>query len=110
WLLPLFSSQPCSPRDLPSCPTRRSSDLGPPSKGNAMQQPSDARRLIPALPAALAFTLGLAGCTTDRLSEPGQTADEQLLISTAKIGRHTSELQSLAYLVCRLLLEKKKKT
>src|SRR5205823_9874348 len=83
WLLPLFSSQPCSPRDLPSCPTRRSSDLGPPSKGNAMQQPSDARRLIPALPAALAFTLGLAGCTIDRLSEPGQTADEQLLISTA---------------------------
>src|SRR5205823_401802 len=27
-----------------------------------------------------------------------------------EIGRHTSELQSLAYLVCRLLLEKKKKT
>src|SRR2546425_3309750 len=30
-----------------------------------------------------------------------------------KVGRseeHTSELQSLAYLVCRLLLEKKKKT
>src|SRR5687767_15400481 len=26
-----------------------------------------------------------------------------------KIGRDTSELQSLAYLVCRLLLEKKKK-
>src|SRR5205823_14774522 len=25
-----------------------------------------------------------------------------------EIGRHTSELQSLAYLVCRLLLEKKK--
>src|SRR2546425_6023695 len=32
--------------------------------------------------------------------------------STAYLGRseeHTSELQSLAYLVCRLLLEKKKK-
>src|SRR5687767_15633115 len=31
---------------------------------------------------------------------------------TARLGRseeHTSELQSLAYLVCRLLLEKKKK-
>src|SRR5687767_15624163 len=27
-----------------------------------------------------------------------------------KIGRHTSELQSLAYLVCRLLLEKKNNT
>src|SRR5687767_15651316 len=26
-----------------------------------------------------------------------------------EIGEHTSELQSLAYLVCRLLLEKKKK-
>src|SRR3712207_8588445 len=28
----------------------------------------------------------------------------------AEIGRHTSELQSRQYLVCRLLLEKKKKT
>src|SRR2546425_7614379 len=34
-------------------------------------------------------------------------------LSTGKLVRseeHTSELQSLAYLVCRLLLEKKKKT
>src|SRR5687767_15183144 len=34
------------------------------------------------------------------------------LVGDAKAGRseeHTSELQSLAYLVCRLLLEKKKK-
>src|SRR5205823_10793394 len=29
--------------------------------------------------------------------------------SVSEIGRATSELQSLAYLVCRLLLEKKKK-
>src|SRR5690348_16562120 len=35
------------------------------------------------LPAALAAILALAGCTTDRVSEPGQTATEQLLISTA---------------------------
>ena len=28
--------------------------------------------------------------------------------NTLKIGRHTSELQSQAYLVCRLLLEKNK--
>src|SRR2546425_8632670 len=41
-----------------------------------------------------------------------------LLVACAKTARagcmrseeHTSELQSLAYLVCRLLLEKKKKT
>src|SRR6266404_4433251 len=31
-------------------------------------------------------------------------------LATAKIGRAPSELQSLAYLVCRLLLEKKKNT
>src|SRR5687767_12310471 len=31
-------------------------------------------------------------------------------LALMKIGEHTSELQSLAYLVCRLLLEKKKKT
>src|SRR2546425_3196326 len=30
--------------------------------------------------------------------------------SSARSEEHTSELQSLAYLVCRLLLEKKKKT
>src|SRR5205823_8716405 len=29
-------------------------------------------------------------------------------IQKGEIGEHTSELQSLAYLVCRLLLEKKK--
>src|SRR5205823_12613469 len=30
-------------------------------------------------------------------------------VSTSRSEEHTSELQSLAYLVCRLLLEKKKK-
>jgi hypothetical protein len=33
--------------------------------------------------AALTAMLGLVGCTTDRLTEPSQTATEQLLISTA---------------------------
>src|SRR2546425_9610103 len=32
-----------------------------------------------------------------------------VLLSAARSEEHTSELQSLAYLVCRLLLEKKKK-
>src|SRR5687767_15776712 len=31
-------------------------------------------------------------------------------VATPRSEEHTSELQSLAYLVCRLLLEKKKKT
>src|SRR2546425_5838181 len=33
-----------------------------------------------------------------------------LLLFVLRSEEHTSELQSLAYLVCRLLLEKKKKT
>src|SRR2546425_4509867 len=45
---------------------------------------------------------------------PGAAAGQMSLHGRAEIGRverseeHTSELQSLAYLVCRLLLEKKK--
>src|SRR2546425_7992132 len=34
-------------------------------------------------------------------------APEQLLLQRVRSEEHTSELQSLAYLVCRLLLEKK---
>src|SRR2546425_7291182 len=34
----------------------------------------------------------------------------QLILPVVRSEEHTSELQSLAYLVCRLLLEKKKKT
>src|SRR3989441_3374867 len=36
-------------------------------------------------------------------------AAELLNLGVARSEEHTSELQSLAYLVCRLLLEKKKK-
>src|SRR3989441_9047721 len=35
--------------------------------------------------------------------------DVDVILLTARSEEHTSELQSLAYLVCRLLLEKKKK-
>src|SRR2546425_3238872 len=36
-------------------------------------------------------------------------ADDQVRLLLERSEEHTSELQSLAYLVCRLLLEKKKK-
>src|SRR2546425_9587057 len=36
--------------------------------------------------------------------------DLRAVVLPARSEEHTSELQSLAYLVCRLLLEKKKKT
>src|SRR2546425_5620358 len=42
----------------------------------------------------------------------GGLADDSVVLSTGgrRSEEHTSELQSLAYLVCRLLLEKKKNT
>src|SRR5687767_15559967 len=47
----------------------------------------------------------------DFVRPPGRARNEQevLAYSRSRSEEHTSELQSLAYLVCRLLLEKKKK-
>src|SRR2546425_8977771 len=39
----------------------------------------------------------------------GRVRDQDYELSVYRSEEHTSELQSLAYLVCRLLLEKKKK-
>src|SRR2546425_4741728 len=47
----------------------------------------------------------LAGEIAHHLSELARAVDQDLLHRSEE---HTSELQSLAYLVCRLLLEKKK--
>src|SRR5688572_31305797 len=47
------------------------------------------------------------------LAAAGRVGGLDLLVnnaSTLEIGKHTSELQSQSNLVCRLLLEKKKKT
>src|SRR2546425_9327940 len=45
----------------------------------------------------------LFGLSTSTAGTPGSSAT-----SSVRSEEHTSELQSLAYLVCRLLLEKKK--
>src|SRR3989441_3816719 len=58
----------------------------------------DADELHPAARAVL--DVARVGEHRDQLAAPGEQRSEE----------HTSELQSLAYLVCRLLLEKKKKT
>src|SRR5690625_7085040 len=75
----------CDPRDAPSFPTRRSSDL-----------PSATTRPAPA---------GPAGCRT---RDGHRLRSRALLTVRARSEEHTSELQSRGHLVCRLLLEKKK--
>src|SRR2546425_4964222 len=62
------------------------------------------------------FSLGsrprIASAVTDLPLPDSPTSATVLLTGMSKLMRseeHTSELQSLAYLVCRLLLEKKKK-
>src|SRR5205823_14370128 len=81
-------------RHLPSLPTRRSSDL-------ARARYTSSRIAAELVPSARADssvngTAGTSMCKSMR-SSSGPRSEE-----------HTSELQSLAYLVCRLLLEKKK--
>src|SRR5687767_15720444 len=95
-----FISWPGSHRALHSFPTRRSSDLvSVPADGSATVAilRAGVREMIK--PGAVA-TVGAEGCTppptvTGRAVQPRRSEE------------HTSELQSLAYLVCRLLLEKK---
>src|SRR2546425_8734107 len=67
-------------------PTRRSSDLPP-----AGPNPTRTRALA-------------------RITWPVVSELDVALLGSVRSEEHTSELQSLAYLVCRLLLEKKKKT
>src|SRR2546425_8021581 len=60
--------------------------------------------------AHLAVRHELVQCA-ERLLDRGQPVGTVVLVEVDVVGRseeHTSELQSLAYLVCRLLLEKKK--
>src|SRR5205823_10455191 len=103
----------CSSRDhrlLHSFPTRRSSDLGEPGT------PETTRPFLPAeaitVDAALrAFTAGVAYVNHEEdvagSLERGLLADIAVLSQDLyRSEEHTSELQSLAYLVCRLLLEK----
>src|SRR2546429_2712183 len=46
----------------------------------------------------------------NRRRHPRQSIDEKFPTCVARSEEHTSELQSRLHLVCRLLLEKKKKT
>src|SRR5882757_11588428 len=60
-----------------------------------------------ALPISLAAEPGNLSARDD---DGGVALDRDRLAGPARSEEHTSELQSRQYLVCRLLLEKKKKT
>src|SRR3712207_8700894 len=74
------------------------------------------RRPLLHLPAGEA--VGLAGARTDRplpaqpvgRAGPVEQVGVEPVLARGRSEEHTSELQSRQYLVCRLLLEKKKKT
>src|SRR5205823_12530432 len=92
---------------LRSFPTRRSSDLVA-AKENVAAEQRKVRRVAAA--AAHDAALHLRQIEGDAVLQ--QMAGQHLLLPAAHVRsrseEHTSELQSLAYLVCRLLLEKKK--
>src|SRR5437899_12885795 len=87
------------PRDLHSFPTRRSSDLLP------VVAKAGAETFATRLGCSVLAVMGLSEWIA-------ADEDEYIRIAAGLASRseeHTSELQSLRHLVCRLLLEKKKK-
>src|SRR5205823_14331603 len=66
-------------------------------------------RGLPEQPRLLAHFWFLERVTVDRVLLRATNKKTRINIGFLRSEEHTSELQSLAYLVCRLLLEKKKK-
>src|SRR5690606_42099372 len=89
-------------RDIPSFPTRRSSDLGMFGAGSGNE--------YHAIKIRVAVDLGLEIRFVGEECFPvPEDYPAGMFGIAAEIGEHTSELQSRENLVCRLLLEKKKK-
>src|SRR5687767_15479460 len=86
-------------RDLHSFPTRRSSDLSTLFSAPSFSWPSRNRGRMPRMNRMI--TTPMIGTVSSEISARGT-------LVRRRSEEHTSELQSLAYLVCRLLLEKKK--
>src|SRR5439155_24604866 len=106
--LPPSSSFQPSPhhRDLPSFPTRRSSDL----MGRRSLSGSPIGGIVETQ--EMLDFCGQHNITAEVEVIPIQKINEaydRLVKSDVRSEEHTSELQSRGHLVCRLLLEKKKK-
>src|SRR5690348_17538186 len=91
-------------RTLHSFPTRRSSDLDDPPEGvlDARGEPRRDQGPPDRRPAQ--------GVVAGQVDVRDLRIDRQPGVTQLRSEEHTSELQSPVHLVCRLLLEKKKKT
>src|SRR5205823_7208358 len=90
-------------RALHSFPTRRSSDLllfDP-------RVPRGNKLVVGAITAYLVSPVGIAPKRLLGLKRVNELILPVIALDVLRSEEHTSELQSLAYLVCRLLLEKK---
>src|SRR5205823_14530429 len=106
----LFFYRYTAHRDLHSFPTRRSSDLGTTITTSASAQ-NVVGLVDPETRDQAYLTVYFPGTTDPQTAtpvnlQPGVTASN-VDFTVSRSEEHTSELQSLAYLVCRLLLEKK---
>src|SRR5205823_13589837 len=96
-------------RHLPSFPTRRSSDLRAAECEAPLQFVTESYDCSPiALPGQ--HQKQNAAVAIAAIHAANIDIDDKAIATAAfcRSEEHTSELQSLAYLVCRLLLEKKK--
>src|SRR5262249_58958191 len=105
FLFSFFFPSPAPPPPLPSFPTRRSSDLS--AMTAACSPTSQEPRAQWAAPPPGRRT-GAISTTTDCWTSSWPTSRADRASCWPRSEEHTSELQSLTNLVCRLLLEKKK--
>src|SRR5438874_9219692 len=101
--LSFFFYSYADPRDLHSFPTRRSSDLQTLRKAGQLQQSLDAAKRAVAINPKVENGIQFVLVTFGDLKQIDSA------LAWARSEEHTSELQSRRDLVCRLLLEKKKK-
>src|SRR5205814_4426855 len=102
---PLHSPPPY--HHLHSFPTRRSSDLPPSRMARCwLSPPATSTSLSPSIGTSRSSRISPRLILPSSFSEPYRIACERF--SPSRSEEHTSELQSLRHLVCRLLLEKKK--
>src|SRR2546425_8096214 len=105
---PLDRGPPRAVSPPPPAGSRISSPISRPPRVNS-RSGAFVTNVRPALRPAMKLERSSAGPlrTNTRTNPGGPRSDAKF--GKARSEEHTSELQSLAYLVCRLLLEKKKK-